>query len=160
MKILEMKDILEMQNILLVHSFLKGKLLKSFEFYFQKSSNVHSKPILLSSSEWPYIPHFKSVTNCMNSITNAYIHSWNVLIKDVVKPSTLWTNELMSNNASMTTKDYYLFSWATIIHWSWTSSQTFWLNKHIFWKSDKTLFSKFSFFPIIIFKIKYKQESK
>ena len=45
----KMKEIVEMQNTLLVHSFLKGKLPGSFEF-FQKSSNVHSKPTRFSSS--------------------------------------------------------------------------------------------------------------
>ena len=78
-----MKDILEMQNILLVHSFLKGKLLKSFENFFQKSSDVHVKLTRFSRSECLYIPRFKSVTYGMNSITNAAIHSWNKLIEVV-----------------------------------------------------------------------------
>ena len=90
-----------MQNCLLVHSFLKGKLPKSFENVFQKSSDVHVKPTGFSRSESLYIPRFKSVTYSMNSITNAAIHSWNKLIEVVDKPSSLSINEvktIMSNN--------------------------------------------------------------
>ena len=100
-KILKVNDIVEMQNCLLVHSFLKGKLPKSFENYFQKSSDIHIKPTRFSRSESLYIPRFKSVTYGMNSITNAAIHSWNKLTEVVDKPSSLSINEvktIMSNN--------------------------------------------------------------
>ena len=90
-----------MQNCRSVCPFLKGKLTKSFDNYFQKSSDIHTKPTRFSRSESLYIPRFKSVTYGMNSITNAAIHSWNKLTEVVDKPSSLSINEvktIMSNN--------------------------------------------------------------
>ena len=83
--ILEIKDI---QNWLHVYSFLKGKLPKSFESFFQKCSDIHINPTRFSSSECLYLRPSKSVTNGMKSITNHCIYSWNTLTKNLDKPST------------------------------------------------------------------------
>ena len=87
-KILKIKDIVDMQNCLLVHSFLKGKLPKSFENFFQKCSDIHINPTRFSSSECLYLPPSKSVTYGMKSITNHCIYSWNTLTENLDKPST------------------------------------------------------------------------
>ena len=87
-KILKIKDIVDMQNCLLVHSFLKGKLPKSFEIFFQKCSDIHINPTRFSSSECLYLPPSKSVTYGMKSITNHCIYSWNTLTENLDKPST------------------------------------------------------------------------
>ena len=50
-KILNIYDIGEMQNFLLVHSFLEGKLPKSFGNFFQKPSDVQVKPTRFRRSE-------------------------------------------------------------------------------------------------------------
>ena len=86
---------------MVIYLDLEGKLPKSFDNFFQKSSDVHVKPTHFSRSESLYIPRFKSVTYGMNSITNAAIHSWNKLTEVVDKPSSLSINEvktIMSNN--------------------------------------------------------------
>ena len=87
-KILKIKDIVNTQNCVLVHSFLKGKLPKSFENFFQKCSEIHINPTRLSSSESLYMKPFKSVKYGMNSITNLCIRSWNTLTEILDKPST------------------------------------------------------------------------
>ena len=87
-KILKIKDIVDMQNCLLVHSFLKGKLPKSFENFFQKCSNIHINPTRLSSSECSYLPLSKSVTYGIKSIVNHWINSWNTLTGNLYKPPT------------------------------------------------------------------------
>ena len=100
-KILKMKDIVDMQNCLLSHSFLNDRLPKSFENFFQKCSDIHSTPTRSCTSECFYMSRFKSTKYGMNSITNAAIHSWNKLTEVVDKPSSLSINEvktIMSNN--------------------------------------------------------------
>ena len=74
-KIRKIKDIEEIQNCLLSHSFLKGKLPKSFENFY---------PNLMF---W-----FNGVTYNINFITNASIYPWNKLAEVVDKPSSLSTN--------------------------------------------------------------------
>ena len=88
-KILKIKDIVEIQNCLFVHSFLKGKLPKSFENIFQKCNTIHVNPTRFSSSDCLYMPRFRSVTYGLNCITNTCIYSWNNLTKTLEKPSTL-----------------------------------------------------------------------
>ena len=83
--ILEIKDI---QNCLLVYSFLKGKLPKSFENFFQQCSDIHINPTRFSSSEFLYLPPSKSVTYGMKSITNHCTYSWNTLTENLDKLST------------------------------------------------------------------------
>ena len=80
--------IVDIQNYLIVHSFLKGKLPKSFENFFQKCSDIHISPTRFSSSECFYLPPSKSVTYGMKSITNHCIYSWNTLTENLDKPST------------------------------------------------------------------------
>ena len=87
-KILKIKDIVNTQNCVLVHSFLKGKLPKSFENFFQKCSEIHINPTRLSSSESLCMKPFKSVKYGLNSITNLCIRSWNTLTEILDKPST------------------------------------------------------------------------
>ena len=105
-----------MQNCLLVRSFLKGKLPKSIENFFQKSIDVHVKPTRFSSSECLYIPRFISVTCGMNSIIKVAILFRNKLTEVADKPSSLLINEvrtIISNNdwaASLTTnKNFHDF---------------------------------------------------
>ena len=93
-KILKIKDIVEIQNCIFVHSFLKGKLPKSFENFFQRCSDVHINPTRFSNAECLYMPRFKSVTYGMNSITNICINSWNNITEILEKPSTLSISEL------------------------------------------------------------------
>ena len=69
-KILKIEDIVEIQKCVFVHSFLKGKLPKSFENFFIRCSDVHTNPTRFSNAESLYMPHFKSVTYGMNSVTN------------------------------------------------------------------------------------------
>ena len=88
-KILKIKDIVEIQNCLFVHSFLKGKLPKYFENIFQKCNTIHVNPTRFSSSDCLYMPRFRSVTYGLNCITNTCIYSWNNLTKTLEKPSTL-----------------------------------------------------------------------
>ena len=76
-KILKIKDIVEIQNCLFVHSFPKGKLPKSFESIFQKCNIIHANPTRFSSSDCLYMPRFQSVTYGLNCISNICIHSWN-----------------------------------------------------------------------------------
>lgn len=76
-KILKIKDTVDMLNCLLVHSFLKGKLPKSFENFFQICSDIHINPTRFSGSESLYLLPSKSVTYGMKSITNHCIYSWN-----------------------------------------------------------------------------------
>ena len=90
-----------LQSSMVIYLDLEGKLPKSFDNFFQKSSDVHVKPTRFSRSESLYIPRFKSVTYGLNSITNAAIHSLNKLTEVVDKPSSLSINEvktIMSNN--------------------------------------------------------------
>ena len=48
-KILKIKDIVEIQKCLFVHSFLKGKLPKSFENIFQKCNTIPNlHPLIIS----------------------------------------------------------------------------------------------------------------
>ena len=97
-KILKIKDIVEIENCLLVHDFLKGKLPQSFENFFQKCSTLHTHPTRFSNSECLYRPRTRSVTYGMKSITNVCIHSWNNLAKIIDKPSALSKNELKKKN--------------------------------------------------------------
>ena len=50
-KILKIEDIVEIQNCVFVHSFLKGKLPKSFENFFLRCSDVHTNPTRFSNAE-------------------------------------------------------------------------------------------------------------
>ena len=93
-KILKIEDIVEIQNCVFVHSFLKGKLPKSFENFFLRCSDVHTNPTRFSNAESLYMPHFKSVTYGMNSITNICINSWNNITEILEKPSTFSISEL------------------------------------------------------------------
>ena len=102
-KILKIKDIVEIENCLLVHDFLKGKLPQSFENFFQKCSTLHTHPTRFSNSECLYRPRTRSVTYGMKSITNVCIHSWNNLAKIIDKPSALSKNELKK-----TMSDYFI----------------------------------------------------
>ena len=86
-KILKIKDIVEIQNCLFVHSFLKGKLPKSFENFFQRCSDIHNNPTRFSSAECLYMPRHKSVKYGMNSITNICINSWNNITELLEKQS-------------------------------------------------------------------------
>ena len=88
-KILKMKDLVEMQNCLLCHSFLNGKLPKSFENFFQRCGEIHTIPTRLNLSACLYMPRVKSVTYGLNSITNNCIHSWNKFTQFLESPSTL-----------------------------------------------------------------------
>ena len=88
-KILKISDIVELQNCLLSHSFLNGKLPSSFETFFQRCSDVHNAPTRFSKSECFYMPRVKSVKYGMNSITSACIHSWNNTTKILESPSSL-----------------------------------------------------------------------
>ena len=86
--ILKIKDIVDIQNCLLVHPFLKEKLPKSFENFFQKCSDIHTNPTRFRSLECLYLPPSKSVTYGMKSITNDCIHSWNTPTENLDEPST------------------------------------------------------------------------
>ena len=100
-KILKISDIVELQNCLLSHSFLNGKLPSSFETFFQRCSDVHNAPTRFSKSECFYMPRVKSVKYGMNSITSACIHSWNTTTKILESPSSLSLSEVkkyMSNH--------------------------------------------------------------
>ena len=95
------QDIVELQNCLLSHSFLNGKLPSSFETFFQRCSDVHNAPTRFSKSECFYMPRVKSVKYGMNSITSACIHSWNTTTKILESPSSLSLSEVkkyMSNH--------------------------------------------------------------
>ena len=72
----------------LVYSFLKGKLSKSFENFFQKCSELHINLTRFSGSECLYMKSFKSVKYRMNSIAKLCIRSWNTLTESLDKPST------------------------------------------------------------------------
>ena len=88
-KILKIKDIVDMQKCLLVHSFLKGTLPKSFKNFFQKCSNIHINPTRFSSSE------------CLNLPPNHCIYSWNTLTEKLDKSSThpiTTVKKIMCNN--------------------------------------------------------------
>ena len=87
-KILKIKDIVEAQNCLLSYSFLKGKLPKSFDNFFQKSSDIHSNPTRYRRSECLYMPRFKSVKYSLNSITNICVNSWNNSTEIFESPSS------------------------------------------------------------------------
>ena len=52
------------------YSLLKGKLPKSFDNFFQTSSDIHSNITRFSKSECLYMPRFKSVKYGLKSITN------------------------------------------------------------------------------------------
>ena len=93
-KILKMKDIVDMQNCLLSHSFLNDRLPKSFENFFQKCSDIHSTPTRSSKSEYFYMSRFKSTKYGMNSITNTCIRSWNSLTQVLDSPSKLQIGEI------------------------------------------------------------------
>ena len=97
-KILNSKDIADIQNCLFVHSFLKGKLSKWFENFCKKCSNIHINPTRFSSSECLYLPPSKSVTYGMKSITNHCIYSWNTLTENLNKPSTHPITTVMCND--------------------------------------------------------------
>ena len=100
-KILKISDIVELQNCLLCHSFLNGKLPSSFETFFQRCSDIHNAPTRFSKSECFYMPRVKSVKYGMNSITSACIHSWNNTTKILESPSSLSLSEVkkyMSNH--------------------------------------------------------------
>ena len=84
-KIFKIKDIVDIQNYLIVHSFLKGKLPKSFENFFQKCSDIHINPTRFSSSDCLYF--LKSVTYGMKSINNHCIYSYKTLTENLEKPS-------------------------------------------------------------------------
>ena len=43
-KILKIKDIVDLQNCLLCHSFLNGKLPTSFKTFFQRCGDTHNAP--------------------------------------------------------------------------------------------------------------------
>ena len=89
-----MKDIVDMQNCLLSHSFLNDRLPKSFENFFQKCSDIHSTPTRSSTSEYFYMSRFKSTKYGMNSITNTCIRSWNSLTQVLDSPSKLQIGEI------------------------------------------------------------------
>ena len=57
----KISDIVELQNCLLCHSFLKGKLPTFFESFFQSCSDVHNAPTRFSKSECFYMPRVESV---------------------------------------------------------------------------------------------------
>ena len=59
-KILKIKDMVDIQICLLVHSFLKEKLSKLFENFFQKCSDIQIYPTRFSSSEF-YTCHLLKV---------------------------------------------------------------------------------------------------
>ena len=105
-KILKIKDIVEIQNCLFVHSFLKGKLPKSFENFFQRCSDIHNNPTRFSSAECLYMPRHKSVKYGMNSITNICINSWNNITELLEKPSTLSTSELKKTMYELSIANY------------------------------------------------------
>ena len=56
----KISDIVELQNCLLCHSFLKGKLPTFFESFFQSCSDVHNAPTRFSKSECFYMPRVES----------------------------------------------------------------------------------------------------
>ena len=100
-KILKIKVIVDLQNSLLCHSFLNGKLPTSFKTFFQRCSDIHYAPTRLSKSESLYMPCFKSVKNGLNSITNVCIKSWNKTTQILESPSSLALSEVkqeMSNH--------------------------------------------------------------
>ena len=70
----KVKDVVEIQICLFVHSFLKGKLPESFENTFQKCNTIHANPTRFISSDCLYMPRFESVTYGLNCITNICIH--------------------------------------------------------------------------------------
>ena len=95
-KILKIKDIVDLQNCLLCHAFLNGKLPTSFETFFQRCSDIHNAPTRFSN-----VPRFKSVKYGLNSITNACIQSWNKTPQILESPSSLALSEVkqeMSNH--------------------------------------------------------------
>ena len=93
-KILKTEDTVEIHNCVFLHSFLRGKLPNSFENFFLRCNDVHTNQTRFSNAESLYMPHFKSVTYGMNSITNICINSWNNITEILEKPSTLSISEL------------------------------------------------------------------
>ena len=94
LKILKIKDIVDLQNCLLCHFFLNGNLPTSFETFFQRCSDIHNAPTRFSKSESLYMPRFKSVKYGLKSITNACIQSWNKTIQILESPSSLALSEV------------------------------------------------------------------
>ena len=100
-KILKIKDIVDLQNSLLYHSFLNGKVPTSFETFFQRCSDIHNAPTRFRKSQSLYMPRFKSVKYDINFFTNACIQSWNKTTKILDSSSSLSLSEVkqeMSNH--------------------------------------------------------------
>ena len=55
-KILQIKDIVEIQHCLFSYSLLKEKLPKSFDTFFVRCSDIHSDPTRFSRFESLYMP--------------------------------------------------------------------------------------------------------
>ena len=121
-KILKIKDIVDLQNCLLCHSFLNGNLPTSFETFFQRCSDIHNAPTRFSKSESLYMPRFKSVKYGLNSITNACIQSWNKTIQILESPSSLALSEVKQEMSNYYMNNYWLTKTIfTIICWAWAS---------------------------------------
>ena len=91
---LKTEDIVDVQNLLLCHSFLNGKLPQSFENFFQKSSDTNLNNTRACSSDSLYLARFKSTTYGARSLTSVCIRSWNDLRKTIDTPSSMSLAEL------------------------------------------------------------------
>ena len=92
--ILKMRDIVDIQNCLLSHSFLNNNLPKSFEIFSPKCSDIHSTPTRSSMPEYSYMSHFRGAKYGVNSNTDICICSWSSGTQAPDSPSKFQIGEI------------------------------------------------------------------
>ena len=81
LKMLKIRDIVSLNNFLLIHDYFNDNLPKSFAGFFSLASDIHNHNTRNASCGNLFIPDSESVRYGRNSIKNASILSWNNLIK-------------------------------------------------------------------------------
>ena len=85
-KILKIKDLITLQNILLVHDYLTDALPECFQNYFQKLNLVHPDITTKHSAMGClFKPTYNTTNYGLHSITNNCIKDWNNMAEQLNK---------------------------------------------------------------------------
>ena len=76
-KMLNLEDQINVQNCLFVFDYFKGSLPRSFNGYFTRINEVHSRETISSNLGLLYAPHFSTTRYGMNSFIKKCIVNWN-----------------------------------------------------------------------------------
>ena len=76
-KMLNLEDQIKVQNCLFVFDYFKGSLPRSFNGYFTRINEVHSRETISSNLGLLYAPHFSTTRYGMNSFIKKCIVNWN-----------------------------------------------------------------------------------